>query len=100
MSSTDTIAAIATAPGKAGVAVVRVSGGEAFAIASTLTRREICSRGMYYAKIYAPEIIDDCVVLAFEAPHSYTGEHVVEFQGHGGAVTPRRILEACFAAGA
>jgi tRNA modification GTPase len=40
------------------------------------------------------------VVIAFQAPHSYTGEDVVEFQCHGGVVAPRRVLEACFAAGA
>ena len=44
--------------------------------------------------------LDEAVVLAFRAPHSYTGEDVVEFQCHGGAVTPRRVLEACIAAGA
>ena len=46
-------------------------------------------------------IIDaTAIVLSFRAPHSYTGEDVVEFQCHGGVVTPRRVLEACFAAGA
>ena len=44
--------------------------------------------------------IDEGVVLYFNSPRSYTGEDVVEFQCHGGAVTPRRVLEACFAAGA
>ena len=44
--------------------------------------------------------LDEAVVLFFRAPHSYTGEDVVEFQCHGGTVTPRRVLEACFAAGA
>lgn len=59
---------------------------------------------MRVAKLYSPgetgDLIDEAVVLAFRAPHSYTGEDVVEFQCHGGAVTPRRVLEACFAAGA
>jgi len=45
-------------------------------------------------------LIDTAVVLAFKAPHSYTGEDVVEFQCHGGSVTPRRVLEACLASGA
>ena len=45
-------------------------------------------------------LIDTAVVIAFKSPHSYTGEDVVEFQCHGGAVAPRRVLEACFAAGA
>ena len=45
-------------------------------------------------------LIDECVLLKFNSPHSYTGEDVVEFQCHGGTVTPRRVLEACLAAGA
>ena len=48
----------------------------------------------------AEQVIDDGILLAFKAPHSYTGEDVVEFQCHGGTVTPRRVLEACLAAGA
>jgi len=47
-----------------------------------------------------PSFLDEAVVLTFRAPHSYTGEDVVEFQCHGGTVTPRRILEACLKAGA
>ena len=46
------------------------------------------------------ELLDDGLVLVFAAPHSYTGEDVVEFQCHGGSVAPRRVLEACLAAGA
>ncbi len=45
-------------------------------------------------------VIDDGILLAFKGPNSYTGEDVVEFQCHGGTVTPRRVLEACLAAGA
>ena len=110
-----TIAATATAPGPAGVAVVRVSGPEALAIAARLTGTPVTRRGLYFRKVYAAAdkgqrtsdsgaarggVIDEAVVLAFRAPQSYTGEDVVEFQCHGGAVTPRRILEACLAAGA
>lgn len=102
-----TIAAIATAPGPAGVAVVRVSGPEAFAVAARLTRGRFAppSGALPQARVCAlfgaaGEKIDGAVVLAFRAPRSYTGEDVVEFQCHGGAVTPRRVLEACFAAGA
>ena len=113
--SSDTIAAIATAPGKAGVAVVRVSGPDAFAIAEKLTHRPVSPGRIYYRRIYGKlslpshststshfnsSLIDDALVLSFENPHSYTGEDVVEFQCHGGSVTPRRVLEACFAAGA
>ena len=106
--SADTIAALATAPGKAGVAVVRVSGPEAFALAEKLTHRPVSPGRITCRKLYRlsppPTTnslpIDDAVILAFKGPNSYTGEDVVEFQCHGGSVTPRRALEACFAAGA
>ena len=121
MLAGDTIAAIATAPGRGGVAIVRVSGPEAFAVAARLMREEERGKGgegreVRFARLFSPvspliplpsslfpppsTLIDECVVLFFRAPHSYTGEDVVEFQCHGGTVTPRRVLEACFAAGA
>lgn len=91
----DTIAAIATAPGRAGVAVVRVSGPDAFAIAEEVAGSPI-KVGVRFVRM----AIDECLILGFKAPKSYTGEDTVEFQCHGGAVTPRRVLEALFAAGA
>ena len=117
MISGDTIAAIATAPGRGGVAIVRVSGPEAFAIAERVTGRAVAPARVQFARLRglkssvshpAPEdgrqktedVIDEGILLAFESPHSYTGEDVVEFQCHGGSVTPRRVLEACLAAGA
>ena len=151
----ETIAAIATAPGPAGVAVVRVSGPDAFSVARRLTRGRFApppgpQPQTRVLALFAPEVsrdasvapvpsrphvpgashvphapddgakddrrpttddgvkdegqradfLDEAVVLAFRAPRSYTGEDVVEFQCHGGAVTPRRVLEAAFAAGA
>ena len=107
----DTIAAIATAPGRGGVAVVRVSGSEAFSVAERLTGKngEAASSPLVrLGRIRLPRggenaaypIIDESVILFFKAPRSYTGEDVVEFQCHGGTVTPRRVLEACLAAGA
>ena len=110
--SHDTIAAIATAPGKSGVAVVRVSGPDAFAIAEKLTRKPVTPGRISYRKIFRSSTspststldfdfcLDDVILLSFAGPYSYTGEDVVEFQCHGGSVTPRRILEACFEAGA
>ena len=113
MISGDTIAAIATAPGRGGVAVVRVSGSEAFAIGERLTGRVGIGRSRQasvsvgpiysistdaYRRLSTP--IDTGLLLAFKSPHSYTGEDVVEFQCHGGTVTPRRVLAACLAAGA
>ena len=97
----DTIAAIATAPGRAGVAVVRVSGPDAFDVVRRLTGRPAALGRIVCRTVRRGDaVLDQSVVLAFPAPHSYTGEDVAEFQCHGGAVTPRRILEACFAAGA
>lgn len=90
-----TIAAIATAPGVAGVAIVRVSGPDAYEIAAKVAGRPIRA-GLQFVRM----LLDECVVLGFTAPKSYTGEDVVEFQCHGGAVVPRQILEALFSAGA
>lgn len=106
MSSSDTIAAIATAPGRGGVAVVRVSGPGAFAIGSALSGRELSAAQagrFFHVQLRSPSTrvpLDDALLLVFAAPRSYTGEDVVELQCHGGSVTPRRVLEACMAAGA
>ncbi len=109
----ETIAAVATAPGRGGVAVVRVSGPAAFRIATALTGRGVDASmaGRFFHAVFrvpggegareaAGKAIDDGLVLVFAGPHSYTGEDVVEFQGHGGTLAPRRVLEACLAAGA
>ena len=102
MSLGDTIAAVATAPGRGGVAVIRVSGPEAFQVAERLTGHIPKPRRFSLEPIKTPDstLIDTAVVLGFKGPHSYTGEDVVEFQCHGGSVTPRRVLEACLASGA
>ena len=102
MAGADTIAAVATAPGRGGVAVVRVSGPDAFAIAAKMSGRPVAPAGVSLRRLRSPDgaVIDEAVVLAFRAPHSYTGEDVAEFQCHGGSVTPRRVLEACYALGA
>ncbi len=102
VSHWDTIAAVATAPGRGGVAVVRVSGPEAFQVAEHLTGHTPKPRRVSLESVKDPNLtlIDTAVVLGFKGPHSYTGEDVVEFQCHGGSVTPRRVLEACLASGA
>jgi tRNA modification GTPase len=99
-SRTDTIAAISTAPGRGGVAVVRISGPDAWAIAGKVTGRHIVSSdaGRFFHTRFADA--DDGLMLVFKAPRSYTGEDAIELQGHGGVVAPRRVLEACLAAGA
>ncbi len=91
-----TIAAISTAPGKAGVAVVRLSGDAAFAIAQALTGKLLRAGTFRLVDLK----VDKALMLAFKSPNSYTGEDVIEFQCHGGAVTPRRVLELCLKNGA
>ena len=101
MSLGDTIAAVATAPGRGGVAVVRVSGPEAFQVAERIAGRAPRAGRISFDRYRLDgRLLDDGVTLAFKAPHSYTGEDVVEFQCHGGSVTPRRVLEAYLASGA
>ena len=99
-SRADTIAAIATAPGRGGVAVVRVSGPDAWSVAAKVTGRSLAAAdaGRFFRARFAD--VDDGLMLVFRGPRSYTGEDAVELQGHGGSVAPRRVLEACLAAGA
>ncbi|HUH56852.1 MAG TPA: tRNA uridine-5-carboxymethylaminomethyl(34) synthesis GTPase MnmE, partial [Rhodanobacter sp.] len=86
--STDTIAAIASAPGAAGVGVLRVSGAAVPAIAKALLGRAPQPRHAHFAAFRgrSGELIDRGLLLHFPAPASYTGEHVLELQGHGSAV--------------
>ena len=104
MSFSDTIAAVATAPGRGGVAVVRVSGPDAWQVALKVTGHKIgdAQVGRFFFGPFRLGAItaDSGLTLVFKAPHSYTGEDVVEFHCHGGSVAPRRVLQACFAAGA
>ncbi len=103
----DTIAAIATPPGVGGIAVLRISGPEAISIAQRVLRRsrplqEAPSRRVLVAEAVDPQgqPIDQVLVTVFRAPHSYTGEDVVEISCHGGRVVPHLILEALIQAGA
>ena len=93
------------------MAVVRVSGPAAFRIASEVTgcKVDASMAGRFFHSAFhplgprvpaRPQPIDDGLVLVFASPRSYTGEDVVELQGHGGSIAPRRVLEACLAAGA
>lgn len=108
MSGNDTVAAVATAPGRAGVAVVRVSGPDAFVVASRVCGNLKVLKGDSFPRVsravfrnpISSQPVDDGVALFFKAPNSYTGENVVEFQCHAGSVAPRRVLEAALAAGA
>ncbi len=92
---------MATARGPGGVAVIRVSGPDAFDVAGRVTgRKPRPGRISFDAYRRGGKVVDHGVTLSFKAPHSYTGEDVVEFQCHGGFVAPRRVLEAAMAAGA
>lgn len=98
MTAADTIAAIATASGAAGVGVVRVSGPKAFAIAHTLLGRAPEPRHAHFVHLAdaSGETIDHGLLLYFPAPRSYTGEAVLELQTHGSSVVLDRVLRrAC-----
>lgn len=107
----DPIVAIATAPGRGGIGVVRVSFGAAGAAAAQALMQALCARqlaprqAVYTAFLDAratghDAILDRGIALYFPAPHSYTGEHVLELQGHGGPVVLQLVLQSCLAAGA
>jgi tRNA modification GTPase len=105
----DTIAAIATAPGSGGLAVLRVSGPRAIAVAGALIDgaeplEEAPDHSLRHAWAHWPgrpeERIDEVVAALFRAPRSYTREDVVEISCHGGPLTARRLMSALIAAGA
>ncbi len=104
----DTIAAIATAPGEGAIGVVRVAGPDAFAVADAVFRpaagpppsRRGGHRVVTGRAVDADGPIDEALLLTFRAPRSYTGQHAVEIQTHGGPAVLRRLLSACLAHGA
>jgi tRNA modification GTPase len=100
--SADAIAAIATAPGRGGVGVVRVSAGDVAAFAEGLLGRVPPPRHATYARFLAADgsTLDEGIALRFVAPHSFTGEDVLELQGHGGPVVLNLVLERCLELGA
>jgi len=96
--ATDTIAAIATAPGQAGVGIVRVSGPKAMTIARAMLGFEPRPRYAHYGPFrdQQGELIDEGIGLYFPNPNSFTGEDVLELQGHGGTVILDILLrEVC-----
>ena len=105
---TSTIAAISTPPGKGGVALIRISGENAFGVAERVFRprggravAEMPPRYAVYGDIYLGEDkIDDGILTLYSAPNSYTGEDIAEISCHGGALITRTVLEAVLLAGA
>jgi len=98
------IVAIATAPGRGGIGIVRVSGPEIGPVVAGLLgpkASRLAPRTALHAAFLddVGTAIDDGIALYFPAPHSYTGENVLELQGHGGPVVLRMILERCLRAG-
>lgn len=101
-TSTTTIAAIATAPGRGGVGIVRLSGTKAHQIAQKIAQKQLTPRYAHFTQFVSStgEVIDEGIVLYFPNPHSFTGEDVVELQGHGGPVVMNRLLQAAISYGA
>ncbi len=105
-----TIAAVSTPPGKGGVALLRVSGREALAVAEQIFRpfsekkiEEYPCRYQIYGNIVSlqeKKVLDDCLLTYFRAPHSFTGEDVVEIACHGGEVITGMILSQLLLSGA
>jgi len=101
------IIAIATAPGRGGVGIIRISGKDLLPLINALFEKfspkalPLRPRYAYHLPFYDTEnnVIDKGIVLYFKAPHSYTGEDVLELQGHGGAIVMQMLLEHCLKVG-
>ncbi|WP_035054486.1 tRNA uridine-5-carboxymethylaminomethyl(34) synthesis GTPase MnmE [Andreprevotia chitinilytica] len=98
----DTIAAVATAPGRGGVGVIRISGRGLDAFIAGLIGRELKPRFAHFARFKATDgsVIDEGIALYFPGPNSFTGEDVLELQGHGGPVVLKMLLARCIELGA
>jgi len=102
MTASDTIVAIATAPGRGGIGVVRLSGGDIDPFISALTGKVLQARHASHVRFLDAEgcALDDGIALYFPAPNSFTGEHVLELQGHGGPQVLQLVVERCLQLGA
>jgi tRNA modification GTPase len=99
----NTIAAIATAYGVSSVSIVRVSGEGALEIAKKLSHLEVLKpRYAHLTSLYTQDddLIDQAIVIYFQAPFSFTGEEIVEFQCHGGMIVAQEILDTVLSCGA
>lgn len=102
LPKTDSIAAIATASGRGGIGVVRVSGRNLAELAIAILGKMPASRQASYSSFLDAQgqLIDQGIALFFPAPHSYTGEDVLELQGHGGMAILQLVLQRCLELGA
>ena len=98
----NTITAIATAHGISSISIIRVSGDRALEVAKHISKRDnITPRHAHLTSLYNYEddLIDQAIVLYFKAPHSFTGEDIVEFQCHGGMIVAQEILDTVLSLG-
>jgi tRNA modification GTPase len=94
----ETIVAIATPPGRGGVGIIRLSGPKAYIIALAITGHErLIPRQAIYSSFFSREktLIDNGLTLYFKAPHSFTGEDVIEFQAHGAPLVLDCMVKEC-----
>jgi tRNA modification GTPase len=102
-SARDTIAAIATAPGRGAIAAIRVSGPDVPAIADRIGLSDLEPRRASLRRLEHPDgggVVDRVLATLFPGPGSYTGEDLLEISSHGGALVPQLVLDAVLAAGA
>jgi tRNA modification GTPase len=101
--SEDTIVAVATPPGRGGVAIVRLSGPIALSIAQSITHKKIITpRTAHFCSLYRQDksLLDEGLLIYFKAPHSFTGEDIIEFQVHGAPIVLDEILKESIICGA
>jgi tRNA modification GTPase len=103
---TDTIAALATPPGRGGVGIIRISGPATLAIAERITAQKLQPRFAHYGSFFQSltnserQVIDNGIAIYFKKPHSFTGEDVLELQAHGGPVILDCLLREVLKQGA
>lgn len=98
-----TIVAIATAYGKGSISIIRLSGPKAYELALKASKKEFLKpRHAYFTSFYDAKdgFIDEGILLYFKAPHSFTGEDVVEFQIHGGVISSQELISELLKRGA
>ncbi|MFT3741322.1 MAG: tRNA uridine-5-carboxymethylaminomethyl(34) synthesis GTPase MnmE [Gammaproteobacteria bacterium] len=98
LKTSSTIAAIATPPGQGGIGIIRISGSQVLSVAQAILKKSLQPRFTHYGPFFAADgsILDHGIALYFPAPDSFTGEDVLELQGHGGPIVLDLILKEIF----